>query len=333
LLVAGPAGGITDLKPGDPAPPLVMSSIDGREVNTAAMSGRVLLLLFGKAGHDRTHRACREVVAALESERLADQPIDWILILSKSSRVDDLDREVIEVEPPPTIVHDTARTAFGAYRALVVPTAVIVDRRGGVVHAMPGYTNRFGDIVLDALSVAAGKLSPEQLEQTLRPLPGQPVDQERRRAQSLVRSADQLSRRGEEALAEANYLEALQLAPDLRAARLGLGDLLLGQQRLDEAEHQFRAVLAADPESPAATLGLAFVFASRGGPKLDEAEKLARELVRRDGAWARAHFLMGVVHEKRGDAGQAAASFKTAARLLLKRHGREAPGQEPRPGS
>ncbi|MHC4652960.1 MAG: hypothetical protein ACYTES_19160, partial [Planctomycetota bacterium] len=278
LLVAAPADGITDLKRGDPAPPLVMRSIDGRRADTAEMGGRVLLLLFGEAGQDKTHRACRDVVTALEAKRLAGQPIDWILILSKSSRITDLDPEAIEIEPPPIVVHDTARDAFGAYKALVVPTVVVVGPEGRVVHAMASYTNRFADIVFDALSVAVGSLSVEEFEQTLHPSTDDSIDQRARRADRLVHFADRLSRRGLDEMAEAKYLEALELAPGLSSARLGLGDLLLRHRRLDEAEHEFRTVLAAEPESPAATLGVAFVLAHRQGPGLDQADQIAREL-------------------------------------------------------
>ena len=144
--------------------------------------------------------------------------------------------------------------------------------------------------------------------------------------------ADRLSRRGLDEMAEAKYLEALELAPGLSSARLGLGDLLLRHRRLDEAEHEFRTVLAAEPESPAATLGVAFVLAHRQGPGLDQADQIARELIEHHRSWPRAHFLMGLVHQKRGDAAAAAESFKTAAELLLKRIGPEGPGEEHLPG-
>jgi tetratricopeptide (TPR) repeat protein len=332
LLVALPADGFTDLKRDDPAPPLALRSIDGRRVDTAQMRGRVVLLLFGEAGQDKTHRACRDVVTALEAKRLADQPIDWILILSKSSHVTDLDPKAIEIEPPPLVVHDTARAAFGAYETRVVPTAVVVGRDGRVVHAMASYTNRFGDIVYDALSVAVGSLSVEEFEQTLHPAPDDSIDQRARRAERLVHFADRLCRRGLDEMAEAKYAEALELAPGLSSARLGLGDLLLRQRRLDEAEREFRAVLAAEPDSPAATLGVAFVLAHRGGAELDQADRIAREFIEQHRSWARAHFLMGLIHQKRGDATAAADSYRRAAELLLQRVGPEGPADEHLPG-
>ncbi|MHC4773721.1 MAG: tetratricopeptide repeat protein [Planctomycetota bacterium] len=331
LLVVSATDGTTDLKRGDPAPPLVMEAIDGHRVDTGAMRGRVVLLLFGEAGQDKTHQACREIVTALEAKQLADQPIDWILILSKSSSIIDLDLDAIEIEPPPVIVRDETRSAFGAYKTLVVPTVVVVGRDGRVVHALASYTNRFGDIVFDALSVAVGSLSVEEFEQMLHP----PTDASaelhaRRRAGRLVHFADRLCQRGLDDMAEAKYVEALELAPGLRSAQLGLGNLLLRRGRFDEAEHEFVKVLAEEPESPSARLGRAFVSAYRGGPELDQAESTARELIEHDGSWARAHFLMGLIHEQRGDHAAAADSFRTAAELLLSRIGPEGPAEKGR---
>jgi tetratricopeptide (TPR) repeat protein len=309
-----------------------MQSIDGQRVDTGAMRGRVVLLLFGEAGQDKTHQACREIVTALEAKQIADQAIDWILILSKSSDILDLDLDAIGIQPPPIIVRDEARSAFGAYKTLVVPTVVVVGRDGRVIHALASYTNRFGDIVFDALSLAVGSLSVEEFEQTLHPLTDASAKlQSQRRAGRLVHFADRLCQRGLDDMAEAKYVEALEIAPGLRSARLGLGNLLLRQQRLDEAEHEFDEVLAVEPESPSARLGRAFVAAYHGGPGLDHAEEVARELLERDRSWARAHFLMGLVHEQRGDKAAAADSFRTAAELLLSRIGPEGPGEKSRP--
>jgi Tfp pilus assembly protein PilF len=319
VVAVGQASGVTDLKRGDPAPPIAVTAIDGSRVETARMREDVLLLLFGEAGQERTHVACRQIIAVLDSPRLADQPIRWILILSKSSQIDDLLREMTDVRRPPIIVHDVGRAAFGAYQAVVQPTFVIVDRQGHVVHAMAGLTDRFGDVLFDGLSVALGKLSVERFEQTLHPSGDVSLDERQLRAERLTHFAHRLSLRGLSDLAEAKYRESLRLAPDSVPARLGLGNLLLEQGQADEAEALFREVLGSRPLLPEASLGLASVHVLRGGSELDDAEVLVCEVLERDPSRARAHFLMGLIHELRSEKEKAAASFKTAAELLLKR--------------
>ncbi len=319
-----PAGAVTGFKRGDPAPRISLAAADGTTVDTAQLRGSVLLVLFGDAAQDRTQRACRLIKEALGSPRLAGERITWIVVLSRNSRPGDLDPEFRGSPHPPLVVHDTERRAFGAWQVLVVPSFVVVDREGLVAHAMAGLTNRFGDIVSDALAFACGKLSAEGLDQALGSPPEERPDADRLRARRMAIFARRLAANGLEALAEQKYQEALQIAPDLAAARLGLGDLLLGQERLDEAEACYRQMLAAQPGANEASLGLAHVRLLRGGSSV-EAQALVEEVLRSEPRSARARYLMGLIHEGRGEAAAAAEDFKLAAQLLL---ARVTPGDE-----
>jgi cytochrome c-type biogenesis protein CcmH/NrfG len=111
--------------------------------------------------------------------------------------------------------------------------------------------------------------------------------------------------------------------PDHVSARMGLGTLLLNQRRLAAAEEQFRAVLAVEPESTQALLGLSYVQTLRGGEELEPAEKALRALLARSPANARAHYLLGLIQERRDQPAEAAASFKRASELLLERTDQE----------
>ena len=66
-------------------------------------------------------------------------------------------------------------------------------------------------------------------------------------------------------------------------------------------------------------LGLAFVQAQRGGTELADAERTVRDVLGRNPAYPRAHFLLGMILEQQGKTQDAAASYKKAAQLLLDR--------------
>ncbi len=321
LLSATSLQAATDLKRGDPAPPIVLDAVDGTRIDTTQMRGESLLVLFGEAGQDKTEKACRLIGAALDSPILADHPIKWILVLSRSSDLKNLDPEVLASKRRPIVVHDTQRQVFGAYRTVVLPTAIIVDRRGRVVHALAGLTPRFGDTIFDALLVAAGTMTIERFDQNLRGLSDKQPDEQHRRGERFTQFAKRLVQRGMTSLAEAKYREAIELVPDLTLAQLGLAALLVQQQRLDEAATLYRAVLAHDPQSNDAALGLAFIQLTRDTPLVEEAEAFVRSVLERAPSRARAHYLLGLIHEQRGDAPAAAASYRIAAELLLKRFG------------
>jgi Tfp pilus assembly protein PilF len=143
------------------------------------------------------------------------------------------------------------------------------------------------------------------------------------RAERVSQLARQLARRGLDDMAAEKFREALALDPHHVPAHLELGMLMLKQQRLPDAEQQFRAVLADQPLSMRASLGLAFVQTQRGGVELDQAEQTVRELLARNPAQPRAHYLMGLINEQRGKSQDAAANFKRAAQLLLERSDEE----------
>lgn len=317
LFVASSAQAVTHLKRLDDAPAVSLKEIDGREVNTAKMRGSILVLVFGELGHDKTQQAYDEVDAAVRDQRLQGAQIVPMLIVTQEVKPEDL-KAYGGKRVPSMIVHDPERSAFGAYRVAVMPSVVIVDGQGRVAHAMAGLIGRFGDELTDSLLLAAGKLSPERFEQSRNPAPTtQPgVDV---RAERIAQLARQLARRGLDDLALEKYQEALKLDGGHLSAHLELGMLLLKARRLPDAEKEFRLVLAAQPKSMQSALGLAFVQALRGGEELKDAERAVRKILAANPTLARAHYLMGLIQEKRGQMDDAVASYKRAAQLLLER--------------
>ena len=75
------------------------------------------------------------------------------------------------------------------------------------------------------------------------------------RAERVAEEALRLTRANDLEGAIARYREALDLAPDLHAARFALASLYAGISRFEEAREEFAAVLAADPDHGAARRG------------------------------------------------------------------------------
>ena len=69
--------------------------------------------------------------------------------------------------------------------------------------------------------------------------------------------------RGEYAVAVARYRDALRYDPELVAARNDLAELLLLQNKVEDAEKEFQRILAANPDHRSALKGLAFGQAKR----------------------------------------------------------------------
>jgi tetratricopeptide (TPR) repeat protein len=326
LLACVPAStsAVTQLKRQMDAPPVSLKDGRGNEVNTTALRGRILILVFGEIYHEKTRQAYDEIDAVLRDTRFKDQNIAPLLITARLVGDDDL-KNYPGKAVPSTILHDPLRTTFETYEVAVMPSIVIIDKEGKVVHAVGGLTSRFPDVLADSLLYATGRLSAERFEESLHPRPTTAPADEHVRADRIALLARQLVRRGLDDMAVEKYTEAIGLDPHHAAARLELGQLLLKRRRLAEAEKNFQAVLADDPASLEAKLGVAYVQASRGGPELPEAEITCREILARSPSHPRAHYLLGLILEQRGKTDEAILSFKKAAQLLLERKEQEQP--------
>jgi len=320
-IFAAPAGAVTNLTRGADAPPITLNDMGGAELSTAKLRGQVIVLVFGEAYHEKTRQACQELDALLRDPRLREQTITPLLIVTQRVTAEDLKNYAAD-KLPSSILHDAARSAFGAYQVAVMPSAVVIDRQGKVVHAIAGLSERFSDTITDSLLLAAGKLSPEKFEQSLA---GQTAaaSEQSIRAERIALLAKQLASRGLDDMAVEKYTEAFKLDPTLLPAHQQLGMLLLRQRRLAEAEKEFRTVLAGNAKSMQATLGLAYVQTLRGGAELNEAERSVRDILAKNPAQSRAHYLLGLILEQKHKPEDAAASFKKAAQLLLERSEQE----------
>jgi tetratricopeptide (TPR) repeat protein len=305
-----------DLKRGDEAPPIIATAIDGLQVDRDFLRDRLLLISFGETGQEKSEEAWQQISALLEDETLRNEPIAWIVVLSKGSEPG-LFTNALTEGPKPIIIHDSGRELFGAFEVIVLPSAVVVNREGKVAHAMSGLTNRFSDSVRDAIDFALGRISELEFEQLLHPAAEVEPDQAFLRSQRHAHLADRLQERGMIEMAESEYRQAVEVDPQNTGARLALARLLLNREAIDEAESHLRNVLAADADSTDAALGIAEIGAARGGAALEESESMVGAVLARDPSNARAHFIAGLIAEKREDPAAALFEFKTAAQILL----------------
>jgi Tfp pilus assembly protein PilF/peroxiredoxin len=316
------AHAVTQLKRMSEAPAVALKEVSGADVTLQQFRGRVVVLVFGELYHDKTVEACRRLDQVLREPRWQDQPVVTILVTSQGARPADLQAHAAD-HLPPIVLHDPARKAFGDYQVAVMPSVVVIDREGRVAHALAALTPRFSDVLSDSMLYAAGKLSAQRFDQSLNPPPATTAPADQVRAERLARLARQLARRGLDDMAADKYRESLQLQPGQAAAHLELGLLLLKQERLADAEEHFHIVLAEQPQSVQALLGSAFVKTLRGGDELTSAERTVRDVIARNPSLPRAHYLLGLILEKRSKPEDAAASFKKAAQLLLERSEQE----------
>lgn len=115
--------------------------------------------------------------------------------------------------------------------------------------------------------------------------------------------------------AEALYRSAIEIKPDLAQAHRTLGDLLSGSRRFDEAEACYRESLRIDPSDTATYINLANLLA--GQNQFDEAEALYRKVIETfpNVKMPKAHLSLGALLYRQGRLEEAEASLRKAVEL------------------
>ncbi|MFO0829378.1 MAG: tetratricopeptide repeat protein [Phycisphaerales bacterium] len=304
---------------GEPAPPVRLKDLHGTEVNARALAPRSIVFVFGELDHPGTVQACAEVLDAMSDPHLEPDSVVPILVVAKKADPAALREQAAKGRFPALVLHDEARDVFGAYHVLVLPSVVVVNGKGDVVHSMPGFVPRFKEIVTESMLVAAGVDPPSKLEQVIDPNGVPAPTPEAARASRLAHLGGELAKHRLYDMAEARFAEALSVSPDSVEAKLGLGNLMLEQKRTKDAEALFRSVLASHADSIDAILGLAAAQLAEGGDALDAAETAVRGVIGQTVSNARAHYLLGRILEERANLAAAALEYRKAAELLMQR--------------
>jgi tetratricopeptide (TPR) repeat protein len=133
-------------------------------------------------------------------------------------------------------------------------------------------------------------------------------------------------KRGDDAVAFRHFVRASELDPEDTTARFNMGVVLLRAGVYDKAVEEFRAVLAIEPESTGAELGLAAARRAQGSREnpapYADAEKLLKGVLEREPKNPDAAFNLGVLYAEY-------LQKPAEAEPLLKRFLDEAPKQHP----
>lgn len=129
-------------------------------------------------------------------------------------------------------------------------------------------------------------------------------------------------RRGEALLKEKKYQEAslefrnaLQIDDNLAAAHWGLAQAYEGLGRIQEAFEELRRTVQLDPNNLDAKVKIGNYLLLSRPPQIDEAERLAREVLERDQNHIEGHILLGSVLFQKGDRDGALAELNRAIEI------------------
>lgn len=300
------------------APAIHLKDLEGIAHTVKADEHKTLILVFGDAGHEGTRKACNDIADSLDDTRIDAKSVESFLITASDAATESIKDAAKLSHYPSTILRDPQRDTFSTFHIVVIPTIVVIDTKGKVLHATPGFVQRFKDIITSAVLVSQGKATIESLDQLIATKGEEQINPDDARATRLIHLGHELMRHRMFDTAQERFSEAMKLRPDNVEAMRGLGDVLIRKAKHADAVAVLRSALAKSPESSAVQLSLAEAkLGLATQADANEAERLIKGVLSNEPKNARSHYLMGKLLEAANHQSDALSEYRTAAELLL----------------
>jgi tetratricopeptide (TPR) repeat protein len=279
---------------------------------------RPAVLIFGEPYHQQTLESLAVLKKKYGTIGLSEADLPIFLVFSQTPNQEQMTQlranEMIKAD----ILLDKNLKAFGDYGITVLPSTVVIDREGRIDLALSGVPLTFADMVEDAILLATGRITRQQLESSGSALQQTDAQQDSvKRAHRLTGLAGQLARRGYTALALERYREALGLDNAYLEARIGTARCLVKLNLVPDAVGQLQTVFQADPNHVEANLIMSQIEIMQGGDGIAEGKIRLQRILTMNPDHPEANYLMGTVCEAQGETDHALNHYKKAARRLL----------------
>lgn len=252
--VWGAQPAVTPETPSPRAPDFTLPKVGGGTLQLSAHRGKVRVLFFVR----EMGRYVPEVLEMIErvvgsSRDYEGQMLICIIgVRGDTSHVDTL-RGRFRLHW--TVLEDADLVVHHAYKVIAVPTVVLVDREDRIRARLAGYSFAFGNGFRTALRDCLGLPSlAEHSDATTAT----------KRSRRYAALGDAMVRREIWSSARRSYQQALDIDPEMHAARLGLAFCHLRDRRPNEATLEFQRLLAIDVLTTPARVGVAWANVLEG---------------------------------------------------------------------
>lgn len=305
LAAPGSALAFRSIAVGSPVPALTVE-VPGSQPVRLPTAGRVTVLVFWRPGQPFSEEALSDLVAL--SPVLGVRGVGVVALAEAGS----------QGRAPSGLPFRTAtdrdRQISDAFGVIVFPSTAVIDGQGVLRAYVPSRNSNYRTLVEAHTLRALGAISDAELAERLARV-GEVYGHDAEAAQAAYKRGTALAadKRLEDAARE--FAQALLLRPDFTEAHLQLGYVRLDMDDAAQALREFQFVLAKNPTSPGARVGVGIARTRLG--EVEEGIRLLEEAVVLNPEPVRGHYELARVYEARGNVERAVYHYRWAFLKLL----------------
>ena len=303
---------LRNVEPGAPLPSFQRSGLDNESVTYDRNAGEVLLLVYLSAHQTQSERAM--VSAQIVVAGIGDPALRLIFMTADADQLGYFRELRTQAGSTAPVALDAGHQIYGELGLIVFPTTVVSSKEGNLLHVLSGWARDY-EYRLDAFCRhAVGQMDDAAMAERLRRSP-QAKDEARARADRHRAAAVVMRSKGKLPEAIRELESALAIAPDNTAAVIDLVDVLVAQNKIDEAEAKLTALLSRYPDVRGAKLVQGLIHMKRG--QYERAKRLLNEALLMNPDPVRVHYYLGQLYEQQGEHKQAMDHYRQALDRLM----------------
>jgi len=295
---------------GEPAPDFTLKNIKGKDVSLKDFKGKVIVLIYWEVDHNYSYKAIEDYGNFYKTYK--SKGVKFIGIAGETGDHETVSRIVKDLKIKFPVLLDSSRTVLGSYGIRVYPTTLLIDRKGRLIHAIPGHPVLYNSILDGYLRYILGKINKEELKAAISPQKTK-VDESEVMAERDYNLALKFGEVGLINRAIKSAEMALKHKPDIFKARNLLGFLYLQKKESDKAIAEFQKALDKNPASFDAKAGIGMACLSQG--EVDYAIEVLTEAAKLNNKSSVIYYELGKAYELKGDKDIAHSMYKKSLQV------------------
>lgn len=308
LLTAQDSHAFRNLTEGEAVPGFTLKDSSGAAHTLSGYKGKVVVVTFFKTDQENSIKALEDLQKVQDS--LGAKGVQ-VLGLTPDKN-DGASIKAIGEQHKITypMLEDIDRGVYGAWGVFLFPSTAVLDKEGKLFKSVSSYNRKYEETVAGYVRMALGDITAEDLDKELNPEDKEKLTPEQKKAERHMMLGERMVDRKLLDKAAEEYASAVESDPELAAARVKYGFVLLKLEKPAEALEQFTRAIEKDPKAEDAGAGLGAAQVATG--ELDKGIETLEGALKLNPKPARAHYELGKAYEKKGALDKAAEHYRKA---------------------
>ncbi len=314
VLLSSPAPYAFGFLVGKTAPDFTLNSIEGEVISLGEYKGQIVVLIYWRTEQKRSILALKDSNDMFK--KFEGKGVNFLNVIAGDDSQEEAQIILKDYEIEHLTLIDSNRQLFSNYMIRVYPTTVIIDREGIIAHGIASHPLTYKNVLEGHIKKVLGMIDEAELKDTLTPHRGE-TDKASIEALRLYNLALKFTKSGMFDLAIETANKSIATKSGIAKSHILLGFLYLEQKEADKAHKEFTIALELDPDSKDAKTGLGGALILQSD--IDSAIEILNSAAVANPYPQMTYYELGKAYELKGEKDKSVEMYKKAIEKIIEK--------------